>query len=206
MSDHGETYTYTKGCRCDACVAGWRSYQSAWKAALLANPATTHGVRVTYAAGCRCAPCREANAAYNMHRKSVVRNARPTPHGTLDGYQSFGCRCEDCASAKRADTRRHYLENQLYFLEKANTRLARKQRDKRTVTARDIARLIDRHDCRCAYCREVLGADIEIDHVVPLVRGGRHAIGNLAPACRKCNRAKSSKLAVAFRRELAAAS
>ena len=32
---------------------------------------------------------------------------------------------------------------------------------------------------------------IEIDHVIPLARGGSHSIGNLAPACRSCNRTKS---------------
>lgn len=42
----------------------------------------------------------------------------------------------------------------------------------------------------CIYC----GAKSEhIDHIVPLSRGGRHSIGNLAPACAKCNLTKSRR-------------
>lgn len=42
----------------------------------------------------------------------------------------------------------------------------------------------------CAYC----GADwAEQDHVVPLARGGAHALRNLVPACAHCNRSKRSQ-------------
>lgn len=44
----------------------------------------------------------------------------------------------------------------------------------------------------CAYCgsRE----RIEIDHIVPLSRGGKHEPGNLAPACKRCNTSKNNRL------------
>lgn len=44
----------------------------------------------------------------------------------------------------------------------------------------------------CAYC----GSDenIEVDHIVPLSRGGEHVPENLAPACQRCNRSKHNKL------------
>jgi 5-methylcytosine-specific restriction endonuclease McrA len=44
----------------------------------------------------------------------------------------------------------------------------------------------------CAYC----GATelIEVDHIVPLARGGAHEPTNLAPACRPCNRSKRDRL------------
>ena len=41
----------------------------------------------------------------------------------------------------------------------------------------------------CAYC----GADWEhVDHVVPLARGGAHALANLVPACAPCNLSKGA--------------
>ena len=43
----------------------------------------------------------------------------------------------------------------------------------------------------CAYCGSK--KYIEADHVIPISRGGRHAIGNLIPACRPCNRSKHDK-------------
>lgn len=204
MIEHGTVYGYTSGCRCKVCADNWRSYMRQWKAAKLADPACSHGVRVTYMAGCRCDGCRRANADYNLSRKAKLRTSeRPTPHGTTDGYGSFGCRCASCVAAKRAATRAHYLEHQLSFIERNESRKAAKAKDARKVTARDIERLIGRHGGRCAYCG-ISPEFLEIDHVVPLKRGGRHAIGNLLPACRPCNRAKSARLLVEFRRKVAA--
>ncbi|MEU4427510.1 HNH endonuclease [Actinoplanes sp. NPDC024001] len=35
-----------------------------------------------------------------------------------------------------------------------------------------------------------------MDHVIPVALGGRHAIGNLAPACRGCNNSKNDDLLI----------
>ncbi len=59
-----------------------------------------------------------------------------------------------------------------------------------TVTERDVIRLLDRHRGRCSYCGVQLPPDFHLDHIVPLIRGGHHAIGNLAPSCGVCNRSK----------------
>lgn len=42
----------------------------------------------------------------------------------------------------------------------------------------------------CVYCGNKCE---QIDHVIPLAKGGRHSIGNLAPSCRSCNQSKGSK-------------
>ena len=44
----------------------------------------------------------------------------------------------------------------------------------------------------CVYCGSP--EDIEIDHIVPLSRGGTNDLDNLAPACRPCNRSKFNRL------------
>lgn len=55
------------------------------------------------------------------------------------------------------------------------------------VTGKDIIKLLSQP---CIYC----GKPAEhIDHVIPIARGGRHSVGNLAPACKSCNLHKSSK-------------
>lgn len=59
-----------------------------------------------------------------------------------------------------------------------------------TITDRDWRRLCARYGDRCAYCGKA-GA-LTKDHRVPITRGGRHAIGNLLPACRSCNSSKHS--------------
>jgi len=48
----------------------------------------------------------------------------------------------------------------------------------------------------CHYCGgRFAPASLTMDHVVPLVRGGRSTKGNVVPACKDCNTAKKYKLA-----------
>jgi 5-methylcytosine-specific restriction endonuclease McrA len=58
-----------------------------------------------------------------------------------------------------------------------------------SVTERDWLRLVARYRHCCAYCGEYV-EDLEMDHVMPLSRGGHHSIGNLLPSCRRCNASK----------------
>jgi 5-methylcytosine-specific restriction endonuclease McrA len=50
----------------------------------------------------------------------------------------------------------------------------------------------------CVYCGEK--NSIELDHVIPLSRGGSHSIGNLVAACRTCNASKGSKTIMEWRK------
>lgn len=48
---------------------------------------------------------------------------------------------------------------------------------------------------RCHYCGRDVGARrLTLDHVVPVIRGGRSVRGNVVPACKDCNSAKQSLL------------
>ena len=47
----------------------------------------------------------------------------------------------------------------------------------------------------CSYCGAVGG---EIEHVVPLSRGGSHSVDNLAGACKSCNSSKHARPLLAF--------
>ncbi|HKW94531.1 MAG TPA: HNH endonuclease [Methylomirabilota bacterium] len=48
----------------------------------------------------------------------------------------------------------------------------------------------------CHYCRRAVGPKgLTLDHVVPLVRGGRSIRANMVPACKDCNNKKQSLLA-----------
>ena len=43
----------------------------------------------------------------------------------------------------------------------------------------------------CHYCgRQVHPQEMTLDHIVPLIRGGRSVRGNVAPACKTCNTRK----------------
>lgn len=68
-----------------------------------------------------------------------------------------------------------------------------------SYSVRDWERLVRRHEGRCAYCAEVPEEGLTVDHVVPLSRGGTNTIGNLLPACGRCNRSKGARLLVEWR-------
>lgn len=46
----------------------------------------------------------------------------------------------------------------------------------------------------CGYCGLYLENQMQIDHIVPISRGGSHKIGNLITACPSCNMSKGSKM------------
>lgn len=50
---------------------------------------------------------------------------------------------------------------------------------------------------KCFYCKENDG--FTIDHVIPLDKGGRHAIGNLVACCKSCNSSKHNKFVMEWR-------
>jgi len=54
-----------------------------------------------------------------------------------------------------------------------------------------------RGEGRCYYCRaSVKVADLTLDHIVPIIRGGRSTKGNVVPACKDCNNKKKYLLPV----------
>ena len=49
----------------------------------------------------------------------------------------------------------------------------------------------------CHYCgRSVAESELTMDHVVPLIRGGKSTRGNTVPACKECNGKKKYLLPV----------
>ena len=69
----------------------------------------------------------------------------------------------------------------------AKRRALKKQNGVFSVTAKEIKKI---QNMNCLYCG-LLGG--QVDHVIPLTRGGTHSIGNLVPACRSCNASKNDK-------------
>lgn len=52
-------------------------------------------------------------------------------------------------------------------------------------------RILERHGSICAHCGTT--EKLEIDHIIPLSKGGREDEDNMQVLCRKCNREKSNK-------------
>lgn len=61
----------------------------------------------------------------------------------------------------------------------------------RGVTAEDIERILERDGHQCLVCGAI--EDLEMDHIIPLSRGGAHDPSNLQTLCRSCNSSKYTR-------------
>ena len=80
-------------------------------------------------------------------------------------------------------------ELRLYNRQKSKRRKAQiRSQTAHQIKPRHILDRFAQFDHRCAYC----GAegDMQIEHVVPIAKGGTHAMGNIVPACQRCNYSK----------------
>lgn len=64
------------------------------------------------------------------------------------------------------------------------------------ITTKEFKKLKNQN---CFYCGSY--NQIEIDHVLPISRGGTHSVGNLVSACLKCNRSKKDKTIMEWRNQ-----
>lgn len=112
-------------------------------------------------------------------------------------------------NAKRVDYHRIYDS---LFRKQRNARVAKWARENRerkaqiqrernrrvwraTIAKIDRDAVIARDNSMCYLCGMMLErADVTLDHVVPLSRGGDHAESNLRVCCRRCNSRKGTRL------------
>lgn len=121
---------------------------------------------------------------YAKHKDQIKAKAKAWREENRERYNDYVVAWNAANPEKKAETqRRRYVRkrtNGVYL-----------------VTDRDWRRLCARHENRCAYCHK--SAPLERDHVVPIDRGGQHAIGNLLPACRLCNASKGARVLTEWR-------
>ena len=89
----------------------------------------------------------------------------------------------------------YYSQNKHKYLHLGKERRARvRNATIYLVTSKDIKKILS---LPCTYC----GAkSAHVDHVIPLVKGGSHSIGNLTGACARCNLSKGSKFVMEWKR------
>lgn len=62
---------------------------------------------------------------------------------------------------------------------------------RKRLSAKERKIMYEKYDGRCAYCGcKVTFRGMQIDHIVPLARGGLDELSNMTPACRSCNHYK----------------
>lgn len=180
-----------------------------------------HGTHAGYTHHkCRCIDCKAAMAAYQKayrakNREKIIARDRAYYAANRDekcaGQRG---RYASDAEAQREYARKRYAQTADSRIRtaiewaRANPESRETYRSKRKALARnagvyrfsgdDWLRLQRRFGYRCAYCGS--RAKLTQDHVVPLTRGGRHAIGNILPACGSCNSSKGNRLLLEWSR------
>lgn len=151
---------------------------------------------------------------------SIAERACASCGGTMAGRRSHAVYCsracktrasdrrriEDGRSVARdreryqreADHRRAYASEYLRRNPERMRAIRRRRKgqlrsDALVFTERDWARLVTRYRGCCAYCDQP-SPILHREHIIPLARGGRHAIGNIVPACPACNFSKHTRL------------
>lgn len=98
------------------------------------------------------------------------------------------------ADKVREYRREYYRTNRIQMRTYRHRRRAQKIQNGGTHTAADIQAQHDSQGGKCWWCGENVGDKYEVDHRIPLSRGGSNAPENLVIACRHCNRSKRDKL------------
>lgn len=148
----------------------------------------------------------------NAHYKKQWRHGNPLYQRTIGS----GCSVEDCQRkyfalgvckfhrAKQTYEQNKDRKNQLLKIRRAtnpdkfrnyyNTYRARQMTNAYVFTPKDLQRL---SRLACAYCGAT--ENLELEHIIPLARGGCHSVGNTTKACRSCNSSKSDRLLMEWR-------
>jgi len=221
---HGTLSRYTKGkCRCDECRAANTAYHRNWRAenhsrsleygrkhiaanrAVMVertrvwrelNPDASRAISARWRAG-NLEQARAKSRAWNAAHPDIVKVANQAWRGRNRAQEIIRSAEWRKANPERwkAATARWQAANRDKVRLTAERRRARKKSvESLNVKVGDWVRLSRRYGC-CAYCGST-SRPLTQDHVIPLARGGRHAIGNLLPACQPCNSSKGAKLLI----------
>ena len=74
-----------------------------------------------------------------------------------------------------------------------------KKRDNPSAAQR--IRVMKRDRFTCVYCgKDGTDVELEIDHIIPVAKGGSNHISNLATACRACNQKKGTNIIIPMKK------
>jgi 5-methylcytosine-specific restriction endonuclease McrA len=133
---------------------------------------------------------REANAVASRERERIAARARY--QATKDFNRER--RREQTAAWRAANPDYHRS-----WKAENREKVRRDKRDRKIARRAAIIDFLSKTGRgRCAYCRELVGDEPHIDHIVPRARGGSNARSNLQLTCPPCNMAKGARDPIEF--------
>ena len=137
-----------------------------------------------------CIPCEKArkHQYYQEHKEKYQAYARKRYYENRDERLVYA----------RQYRKKHKKEQRAYFHQyrKENPDKVQECRQRRRASitnaaindfiAADWQAVLIHYDNKCAYCGEAKMA-LELEHIIPISRGGNNTISNIVPACEACN-------------------
>lgn len=145
-----------------------------------------------------CKPCFRAHQRADR-QKNLERDRARSRAWSAVNLELRAARARD-AWAKNPEAHREYLrlrrtrspeKSKEYDARKRAKRLAALCSSDASFTADEWKSLMADHDYRCVYCGK--RARLQMDHVKPLSKGGKHVASNIVPACGPCNNSKGAR-------------
>lgn len=133
-----------------------------------------------------------------MAAKQRARRLQPEARERDAAYQAAyrathpeWTKAQNTSPEKLASNARWSAENKLKRLFTQHGQLAKRAGVANEFFIPDWENLLEEFGC-CAYCH-ARDVPLQIEHLTPLRRGGRHHRDNIVPACRSCNKRKDSR-------------
>lgn len=142
----------------------------------------------------RCKDCAKEYRAANaerlavLQRENYMRNRNERLAKNREYYQRN--------SEKIIAQKHEYNQANPHVKRKASLKRRAKQHENGLfkISDKDMRKL---YSSPCVYCGSF--EQIQGDHIIPVIRGGIHAIGNLNPCCHKCNPSKGERTIMEWR-------
>jgi len=127
--------------------------------------------------------------------KCGQRKPENTEHFNMLPSGNYRGACKKCMAV---NTKKHYDKNPQAVMDRASKYKEQKEAAGGYCSETDARKIRFTQNDLCAYCGEKLNRGGELDHKVPVSRGGNNWPDNMAWACITCNRDKHSKTVEEF--------
>lgn len=135
-----------------------------------------------------------ANREKCITRLKAKRNSDPVAHR----QKIQAKRLENPESARQKE-RDRYARHPDVYRRKAHIRRARLAGNGGSAyNPNDVVELLSLQREKCAVCEKSIKKRFDVDHVIPIARGGSNARENIQLLCPSCNRYKAAKDPIAF--------